>query len=319
MPPSDRVIRLLAPAKLTTSLRVLGKRDDGYHLLDAEMTSLDLADELELVELGSSTGEEPGRAALVVLDRVAWNGLRGAGPADGAELSFLPPGSNLVERALELSGRRARCTLTKHIPAGSGLGGGSSDAAAILRWAGINDPATAARLGADVPFCLVGGTARVGGIGEVVEPVEQAVGPGGAASAFLLVTPKLHVSTAVVYAAFDDLDSTAAEKDNGNDLELAALRAYPELRWWRDLLGAASGERPRLAGSGGTWFVEGPPRRLGQLAEQVRAEIVASREGALVAVAQRNDHVTKAFGPTDAVAEKSGPTSRLPRDSSRPG
>ena len=61
--------------------------------------------------------------------------------------------------------------IDKRIPPGGGLGGGSADAAAVLRWAGVDDLAAAAALGADVPFCLVGGRARVRGIGEVVEPL----------------------------------------------------------------------------------------------------------------------------------------------------
>ena len=61
--------------------------------------------------------------------------------------------------------------LTKRIPLGGGLGGGSADAAAVLRWAGCADPGLAVRLGADVPFCLVGGRARVEGMGEVVTPL----------------------------------------------------------------------------------------------------------------------------------------------------
>ena len=61
--------------------------------------------------------------------------------------------------------------LEKRIPSGAGLGGGSADAAAVLRWAGVTDLEVAARLGADVPFCLVGGRARVTGVGEAVAPL----------------------------------------------------------------------------------------------------------------------------------------------------
>ena len=264
---------LLAPAKLTTSLRVLGRRDDGYHLLEAEMVSLDLADELEIDEGG--TGFE-------VSDLVDWSGLPGTAPPDATAGLSAEPGSNLVERALLLCGRRAACTLKKRIPPGAGLGGGSSDAAAILRWAGTTDLSLAAQLGADVPFCVIGGTARVSGIGEVVEPLEPS---GDPEVAFLLVTPRLRVSTPVVYAAWDDLGGPRGA--HGNDLEPAALEAYPGLRWWRDLLGAAAGVRPRLAGSGGTWFVEGDASRLEALGEQVRSEIVAGRESAFVRSTRR--------------------------------
>lgn len=264
------MIVLEAPAKLTTSLRVVGRRQDGYHLLEAEMTLLDLCDELEL---------EEDQEGFSVIDEIDWKGLPGTGEEE--TVGPAEPGGNLVEKALSLTGRRAACRLRKRIPAGAGLGGGSSDAAAILRWAGLRDLDLAARLGADVPFCLVGGTARVSGIGEVVEPIE----PTEAANAFLLVTPRLHVSTPAVFAAYDEL--ATPRSTNGNDLEAAALAAYPVLAWWRDLLAAASGRRPRLAGSGGTWFLAGEVAELRQLGDQVRAEIVAGRESALVTVRER--------------------------------
>ncbi len=157
MPPVDHV---LAPAKLTRSLRIVGIRGDGYHLLETEMTSLDLADELEI---------EEGAEGLEVVDEVAWiSGRPGASAARAGEADGRPaPGAapegqeNLVVRALAAAGRRARVRLRKRIPGGAGLGGGSSDAAAVLRWAGALDPATAVGLGADVPFCVLGGRARV--------------------------------------------------------------------------------------------------------------------------------------------------------------
>lgn len=260
--------RLVAPAKLTTSLRVVGRRDDGYHLLEAEMVSLELADEIEI---------EEGPASFQAVDEVDWAGLPGTAPEEEPRPA---PGADLVERALDLVGRQAAVVLRKRIPAGAGLGGGSADAAAVLRWAGVRDPEIAVQLGADVPFCLVGGRASVRGIGEVVEPVEAA----GEPEAYLLVTPRLHVSTPEVYAAWDALGGPGGEE--GNDLEPAALHRYPVLAWWRDLMGAAVGERPRLAGSGGTWFVAGEAARLEPLAEQVRGEIVAGRESALVTISR---------------------------------
>ena len=133
-----------APAKLTLYLRVVGVREDGYHLIDAEMVSLDYGDSLEIGD---------------------GDGLEVVGPCSAG----VPTGKdNLVCRALGLTGRRARVRLDKQVPAGAGLGGGSADAAAVLRWAGCDDLAVAATLGADVAFCVVGGRARVGGVGQVV-------------------------------------------------------------------------------------------------------------------------------------------------------
>ena len=214
--------RVRAPAKLTLSLRVTGVRDDGYHLIDAEMVSLDLADELVFTEG----------------DDVVFEGIDVAVDAD-----------NLVARALRAVGRTAHVTVTKRIPAGAGLGGGSADAAAVLRWAGCDDLDVAVALGADVPFCLVGGRARVSGIGEVLEPLPYVE------RTFTLLTPPLHVSTPAVYRAWDDLGGPRA--DGPNDLEPAALVVEPGLARWRDRLAEATGQVPVLAGSGGTWFVEG--------------------------------------------------------------
>jgi 4-diphosphocytidyl-2-C-methyl-D-erythritol kinase len=213
-----------ARAKLTRSLKVTGRRADGLHTIDAEMVTLDLADEL-------------------VLDRGDGLEVVGGGPD-------VPAGStNLVIRALQAVDRRAHVHLTKRIPSGAGLGGGSADAAAVLRWAGCADLELAAGLGADVPFCVVGGRARVTGIGERVEPLEHLD------LTFTLLTPPLRCSTAAVYRAWDDLGGPTGP--GANDLEPAALAVVPELGAWRDRLQAATGQVPVLAGSGSTWFVEG--------------------------------------------------------------
>jgi 4-diphosphocytidyl-2-C-methyl-D-erythritol kinase len=214
-----------APAKLTVSLRITGTRPDGFHLLDAEMVSLDLVDTLTF---------EPG-------DGLEIGGSAGAGvPVDD---------TNLVRRALALVGRRARVRIDKRIPVGGGLGGGSTDAAAVLRWAGVDNPATAVRLGADVPFCVRGGRARVTGVGEILEPLAPEP------SVFTLALAPFGCSTAAVYGAWDDLGGPTGP--GGNDLELAALAVEPRLALWRDRLAEATGAQPQLAGSGSTWFVDG--------------------------------------------------------------
>jgi 4-diphosphocytidyl-2-C-methyl-D-erythritol kinase len=210
------VVTVKAHAKLTRSLHVVGVRADGHHLLDAEMVALDLHDTL-------------------VIDPAGSNDL---------------PVDNLVSRALAAVGHDAHVTLHKRIPAGAGLGGGSADAAAVLRWAGCRDAALAASLGADVPFCVAGGRARVTGVGEVVSPLPFVD------MAFTLLTPPLHVSTPAVYAEWDRLGGPR-DPNGRNDLEPAALSLVPELARWRDRLGDATGRTPTLAGSGGTWFVEG--------------------------------------------------------------
>jgi 4-diphosphocytidyl-2-C-methyl-D-erythritol kinase len=213
-----------APAKLTLSLRVVGRRADGYHLLDSEMVSISLTDELTF------------------------------GPGDGLEVVGGPPDfprgdHNLVRRALRTVGRTAHVRLVNRIPPGGGLGGGSADAAAVLRWAGVDDLTVAASLGADVPFCVRGGRARVRGTGERVErlPYEERT--------FTLLTPPFPCSTPDVYKVWDELGGPTAA--GPNDLEPAALVVEPRLALWRDRLGAATGQTPVLAGSGSTWWVQG--------------------------------------------------------------
>jgi 4-diphosphocytidyl-2-C-methyl-D-erythritol kinase len=156
---------------------------------------------------------------------------------------------NLVSRALRHAERRAGVHIHKALPHGGGLGGGSADAAAVLRWAGYSDVVGAASLGADVAFCLVGGHARVRGIGEIVEPL-----PFEPLEVTLIVPP-ISVSTPLVYRSWDRL---GGPRSNGaNDLEPAAIAAFPELETWRDRIASASGARPTLAGSGATWFLRG--------------------------------------------------------------
>lgn len=219
---------VLAPAKVTLSLRVTGVRADGFHEIDAEMVTVDLVDDLTF-----GPGDD-----LVVVDGTGGDGV-GVPSGDG----------NLVRKALRAAGRTASVRLVKRIPAGAGLGGGSSDAAAVLRWAGIDDRAVAVRLGADVAFCVVGGRARVTGIGEVLEPLPFV------ARALTVLTPPFGCSTPAVYRTWDDLGGPTGE--GPNDLEPAALAVEPRLARWRDRLGDATGQLPVLAGSGSSWFVEG--------------------------------------------------------------
>lgn len=220
-----------AHAKLTVSLRITGVRSDGYHLIDAEMVTLDLADRL-------------------IID-TAWR------EDDGSELTASGPFSrgipldhtNLVAKALRMCNRHACVHIEKNIPHGGGLGGGSADAAAVLRWAGFTDRIEAATLGADVPFCMVGGRAQVQGIGELVAPLPFV------AREFTLIIPPLQCPTPLVYRAWDDLGGPRSA--GPNDLEPAAFQVEPRLIWWRDCISEAAGVVPSLAGSGSTWFVDG--------------------------------------------------------------
>lgn len=216
-----------SPAKLTLSLSVTGVRPDGYHLINAQMVALDLHDVIRV---------EPADTISLSVDGPFAEGV----PTDSRNLAY---------KALSLAQVTARVHITKNIPHGGGLGGGSANAAALLRWAGYTDLNTAATVGADIPFCMVGGRATVTGIGEKIQSLDFVP------REITLIVPPVHVSTPEVYRTWDSLGGPSGEF--GNDLEPAAIAAFPELGIWRDRIASALGHRPHLAGSGATWFVMG--------------------------------------------------------------
>jgi 4-diphosphocytidyl-2-C-methyl-D-erythritol kinase len=234
------MMRLLAHAKVTLSLRVLGTRPDGFHDLEALSVSVTTPfDELEL---------EPADATTI---RVV--GPYAAGVPTGA--------SNLVVHALARVGRTASVTLRKGIPPGGGLGGGSADAAAVLAALG-GTTEDAAALGSDVPFCLQRRPAWMRGRGDVLEPIT-----GLAAVDLVIVAPPFGCSTPAVYGAWDELGGPVATRAVDapagypgplvNDLEAAAERVEPALGPFRARVEAVL-ERPALlCGSGASytaWF-----------------------------------------------------------------
>jgi 4-diphosphocytidyl-2-C-methyl-D-erythritol kinase len=221
------MIDLIAPAKLTWFLEVTGRRDDGWHTLRAEMVTLDFADRLEVDPEGDYLHLE--------------------GPYSGLPLDE----SNLVSRTLRLVNRRAGVRVHKLIPPGGGLGGGSADAAAVLRWAGGVSNEQAVTLGGDVPFCQVGGRALVEGVGDVLTPLPFE------RRAVTLVILSFGVSTPECYRAFDELVAGGVKPEGRNHLELAARQVEPRLAETMDWLRATLGNRVHLAGSGSTLFVEG--------------------------------------------------------------
>lgn len=232
-------LSLEAPAKLNLSLRVVGRRPDGFHLLETEMVLLELADRLLLLPGATGLRVEAPPDAEIPVDRsnLAWRGL----------LAAIGGTPDLV------------ClTLEKRTPAGAGLGGGSSDAAAawrLGRWAsGLPEEATTvdldvlAHLGADVPFFAARtAAASVAGIGDRITPL-AAPRPDHV----VLADPGFRLSTAAVFAELRPGD-LSAERTDGNDLLAAALRLRPELGDLMRKVAAAGGE-PRLTGSGSTIF-----------------------------------------------------------------
>ncbi len=248
-------LRLAAPAKLNLSLRVTGRRPDGYHELEGIMALVDLADELLLL---------PGCSGL----RVTGN-TRGGVPVS--------PGENLAWQGLVqgLGSEPLDCCLAldKHVPVMAGLGGGSSDAAAAWRlgrrWSGSGEAASPAelealaRLGADVPFFAAGvARAVVTGIGERITPLADAAGEASRLS-ILLVHPAFGLSTAAVFAEVRRSEWVDGGKPvpGQNALLAAALRLRPELGELMRLV-LAAGLEPHLSGSGPTlWATTDDPER----------------------------------------------------------
>lgn len=222
---------LSAPAKLTWFLEVTGVREDGQHLLRSEMVSLNLADTVAI---------EPAQRTTV-----SWRSVH------GVRLDRPMGGDDLVERALLLARRTAQVTVTKRIPLGGGLGGGSSDAAAVLRWAQTTDLEAAAGLGGDVPYCVVGGRATVEGIGEKVTPLAFE-----ARTVTLIVAP-FGIDTAACYRAYDTLVASGQRPGGRNHLRAAACVVEPQLGVAMSWCAAELGRTVELCGSGSTMFVEG--------------------------------------------------------------
>jgi len=234
--PTQVVVR--ARAKVNLGLEVLGRRGDGYHELSTLLCAIDLWDRVTL--------------------RRAPAGITLA--CDGSEVPTTE--ENLAWRAASLvrqevsPGGGVGIYLRKAIPVAAGLGGGSADAAAVLRWAGELDPQVALSLGADVPFCVRGGRAAVRGVGEVVQPL-----PPVLRTVTLALAP-FGVDTAACYRVFDAL-APASRQHPRNDLTAAAELVAPQLRPVRTMLESRTGATFVLAGSGSTLYCEGDPLGLG--------------------------------------------------------
>ncbi|MCZ6782640.1 MAG: 4-(cytidine 5'-diphospho)-2-C-methyl-D-erythritol kinase [Proteobacteria bacterium] len=276
---------LSAPAKLNLGLRLLGRRPDGVHLLESLFVPLDLADRVELhVEVAAGGSGGP----VVELE------LEGRAPSRDVptdETNLAAAAARAFLDAAGLAGR-VRIRLRKEVPVAAGLGGGSSDAGAVLRGLAELFPDAlpsgeiarlAAGLGADVPFFLDPRPALVTGIGEQVEPVD-----GVPELDLVLANPGISLATAEVYAAADALgpaltparagstlrslsELQTAGKVGGsvggggwqvdglakllvNDLEPAALRLCPSVGRLRDSLRAAGAAAVGMSGSGATVY-----------------------------------------------------------------
>lgn len=246
-------IIISAFAKINLGLEVLRKRPDGYHDIRSVFVAIDLADEVRLA------------------------------PSEHLDVSCIPamtarPEQNLAYLAAQTmlshpsaAGKGAKILLTKHIPAGGGLGGGSSDAAAVLL--GLREmyalPITdaemhtmAASIGSDVPFFLHGGSALIEGRGELVTPVQLTL-----PYHVVLVLPGIHVETAAAYrgviprgtVSTRDLMQDIANIDGcqshvRNDFEVSVFAQHPVLQEIKQRLLTLGASYASMSGSGSTMY-----------------------------------------------------------------
>lgn len=248
-----------AYAKINIGLDVLRRRADGYHEVKMIMQTVDIYDELVL-----ERRKEPGIELRM----------------DNSELPS--GGDNLICRAADLLFREKKITggvnisLTKRIPIAAGMAGGSADAAAALR--GVNElfdlgysltelQALGVGLGADIPYCLAGGTMLSEGIGEILTPL-----PAPPAAHLVIAKPDINVSTAFVYgnlhadslAWHPDIDGMIAALQKGdldritgrlgNVLETVTVKAHPVIEQIKELLRKQGAENALMSGSGPTVF-----------------------------------------------------------------
>jgi 4-diphosphocytidyl-2-C-methyl-D-erythritol kinase len=263
-------VKIRAPAKINLRLRVVGKRADGYHLLDTIMLPISLYDEI-IINKGRKIGRRTGRADRLTV---------------ACDDPLVPQGrQNLAYQAasLVLNGRNinesVQIRIHKRIPSGAGLGGGSTDAAATL--VGLNRlfrlgytlkglENIASTLGADVPFFVKGVPVRARGIGERLTPLR------GVPRLWLIILyPNFPVSTAWVYRNLPKLTkaivNTSINFSLGspanlrkllvNDLETVAMGRYPRIGLLKEELARQGAVGTLMSGSGSSVFGVFPSKR----------------------------------------------------------
>lgn len=293
----SRGLRVLAPGKVNWSLEVLRIRPDGYHEIRSVLQTIDLCDVITLEDAGDISLEITGEAGM---------------------LGDLPMESNLAYRAAVAfrarteSARGVRILLEKHVPVAAGLGGGSSDAAAVLRgldvlWnAGQPDAnliEIAGEIGSDPPFFVVGGTASVSGRGERVEPLRDAIAPRlflatppqnergeKTAQMFGALTPHEYGEGDVTLGVRETVQAgrTLVDAEMSNVFERVTSHMQRETELAMDAV-RADGLTPHLAGAGPSFFLLCPDasheeritRRIRQLGFEARAVDVLPRARAL--------------------------------------
>lgn len=251
-------ITLSAPAKINLTLGITGLREDGYHLLESIMQSLSLADTLSLETIPCGILLSCNKSHI---------------PTNEKNLCYKAARAYLD--AAKLSGG-VKIHLIKCIPDGAGMGGGSSDAATVLKAMQVLYPAPvdlheiAASIGADVPFFLKGGTCLCSGVGEILEPISL---PQKKALSCVVTKPPRGLSTPEVYKLYDKsgavfslpLSRSSREKlERGdmqtlfsllnNDLELPAISLLPEIAARKETLLRLGADAAMMTGSGSAVF-----------------------------------------------------------------
>jgi 4-diphosphocytidyl-2-C-methyl-D-erythritol kinase len=293
-----RALRLIAPGKINWTLEVLRIRPDGYHELRSVLQTIALHDIVTLTPSGTTTLELTGESGM---------------------LAGSPPESNLAYRAAEALRRRtghrggARIQLEKHVPVAAGLGGGSSDAAAVLRglnllWETGQSEANlieiAGEVGSDPPFFVVGGTAVASGRGDAVQPLRDAVAPSillatppqnergeKTAAMFDALTPEHFAEGYVTIGMQEIVESGRMIVDDSlnNTFQHVTGKVQPETELAMDALRAQE-YMPHLAGAGPSFFLLFPggadladelSRRVRELGFEPRLTHVLRRERAL--------------------------------------
>lgn len=251
-------ILVKAPAKINLSLDVLHKRPDGYHEVEMVMTTIDLADRIEL--------------SLLEEDRIVIHSHNRFVPDDQRNLAY--QAAHLLKERFQVK-KGVVIGIEKTIPVAAGLAGGSSDAAATLR--GLNKlwnlglsldelAVLGAEIGSDVSFCVYGGTALATGRGEVIQQL-----PAPPTCWIVLAKPFIGVSTAEVYrrlnvetiqhpptremiSAIENVDFKGVCNSVGNVLEDVTLSLYPEVAQIKDQMKRFGADAVLMSGSGPTVF-----------------------------------------------------------------
>ncbi len=254
-------VTCFAPAKINLTLHVTGQRADGYHLLDSMVVFADAGDQITF---------DPAPAMSIGVTGPFAKGV----PVDAR---------NLLWKAAALAGVTGHITVVKNLPHGAGIGGGSSDAGALLRALGSRD--SGLTLGADVPVCRIARAARMSGIGEQVVPLETV--PELHA---VLVNPGVHLPTPQVFKKLTQktnapmpsvLPTWGAARDlrtwlstQRNDLQAPAMAQAHEIAEVINVLSKEDGqELVRMSGSGATCFaLFNDAQRAGNAAARILAE-----------------------------------------------